>query len=123
MCDSRHSSLLYSTSANRDPPPVHMQDIRAAIRALARKPGFTIIAIFILAVGIGGNAAILSLVDRVLVRPLPYPDPDRLVIAWGYSPEVLKRTGLEKLPSSPADVMDYREKNTTLESLAWVRPD
>ena len=79
-----------------------MQDLRAAVRALVRKPGFALLAIATLALGIGGNAAIFSMIDRVLLRPLPYPRPDRLVVPWEFSAEVQQRTGFDTLPISPA---------------------
>src|SRR3989442_1615507 len=59
------------------------QDIRYALRTLRRSPGFTLVAVFALAVGIGGNTAIFSMVDAIRVRALPYRDADRLVELWG----------------------------------------
>ena len=100
-----------------------MQDIRAAIRALARRPGFAAIAIATLALGIGGNAAIFSIIDSVLLQPLPYPHADRLVMPWEYNAEVHQKIGFDTLPSSPGDVTDFRTKNTTFEGLAWIRSD
>jgi putative ABC transport system permease protein len=100
-----------------------MQDIRAAIRALLRRPGFAAIAIATLALGIGGNAAIFSIIDSVLLQPLPYPRADRLVMPWEYNAEVQQKIGFETLPSSPGDVTDFRTKNTTFEGLAWIRSD
>jgi hypothetical protein len=100
-----------------------MQDIRAAIRALARRPGFAAIAIATLALGIGGNAAIFSIIDTVLLQPLPYPRADRLVMPWEYNAEVHQKIGFDTLPSSPGDVTDFRTKNTTFEGLAWIRSD
>ena len=100
-----------------------MQDVRFALRALARRPGFAALAIVTLALGIGANAAIFSVADVVLLRPLPYKDPDRLVVPWGYSAEVQQRVGFDRLPSSPGDVTDFRTRNRTFSQLGWVRSE
>jgi ABC-type antimicrobial peptide transport system permease subunit len=63
-----------------------LTDLRHATRALLRSPGFTATAVVTLAVGIGGSAAIFTLVNRVVLNPLPFRDADRLVLLWGSKP-------------------------------------
>ena len=63
-----------------------LKDVRHALRALAAAPAFTVAAILSLAIGIGANTAIFSIVDGLLLRPLPYQDAERLVILWNRSP-------------------------------------
>ncbi len=100
-----------------------MHDIKIAFRALARRPGFTLIALVTLAVGIGANAAIFSVVNAALLRSLPYPDPDRLVMPWEFSAEVQQRVGFDRLPASPGDVTDFITRSTSFENLASMRAD
>jgi putative ABC transport system permease protein len=100
-----------------------MQDLRAAVRAVTRRPGFAAVAVATLALGIGGNAAIFSVIDTVLLQPLPYPGADRLVMVWEYSAEVQQKTGFDRLPSSPGDVSDFRARNRSFDGLVWVRND
>ena len=83
-----------------------LHDLRFALRGLARRPGFTIAVVATLALGIGANAAIFSVVNAVLLRPLPYADPDRLVMVWGRYPD-FGRTG-----TSLPDFTDWRDGTT-----------
>jgi putative ABC transport system permease protein len=98
-----------------------MHDIKTALRALARRPGFTLVALVTLAVGIGANAAIFSVVDAALLRSLPFPDADRLVMPWEFSAEVQQRAGFDRLPASPADVTDFITRSTSFEHLSSMR--
>jgi putative ABC transport system permease protein len=102
---------------------LHMQDLKIALRSLVRRPGFTLIALVTLALGIGANAAIISVVNSVLLRQLPFADPDRLVMPWEYSAEIQQRIGFDRLPASPGDVTDFVTRNTTFEDLASVRAE
>jgi putative ABC transport system permease protein len=90
-----------------------IKDIRYGFRSLLKRPGFTAIALIALALGIGANTAIFSLVNAVVLRPLPFPEPDRLVWAWGNI-----RSGGNRASISPLDYLDYREQNKTFENLA-----
>ena len=91
------------------------QDLRHAARGLARSPGFTALALATLAIGIGANAAIFSVVDAVLLRPLPYASADRLVQVGDLTPDGrANNVGYETFE-------DLRDRNTTFESIAAVR--
>src|SRR2546423_13232963 len=90
-----------------------IKDIRYGLRSLLKRPGFTAIALIALALGIGANTAIFSLVNAVILRPLPFPEPDRLV--WVY---VNIRNGGNRASVAPADFLDYRSQNKTFEQLA-----
>ena len=94
------------------------QDFRFAFRMLLKQPGFTIITTLTLALGIGANTAIFSIVNAVLLRPLPYPEPDRvLFIAEGDKTNPGQGTFSVSLP----DYLDWRRDNTIFENLALSR--
>src|SRR4029450_5629455 len=91
------------------------RDIRYGLRALRRSPAFTLTAILVLALGIGANVAIYSLVYSVFVRGLPYPDSDRLVMLIG---NVQRATGVERRGGSYPDFLDWRAQSTAVEQMA-----
>jgi putative ABC transport system permease protein len=90
-----------------------LRDIRYGVRGLLKRPGFTAIALIALALGIGANTAIFSLVNAVLLRPLPFAEPDKLVWVFGNI-----RNGANRASVSPLDFLDYRKQNTAFEEFA-----
>src|SRR6266705_174475 len=98
-------NLKSQPSAARARPTFDMGDIRYAIRSLRKQPVFTSIAVLTLTLGIGANTAIFSLLYRVLLRPLPYRDADRLVFVWNTYP-------LMGLPQASVSIPDYIDRRT-----------
>ena len=88
-----------------------MQDIRYALRTLRKQPIFTLVAILTLTLGIGANTAIFSLVYQILLRPLPYPDAERLVFIWNSYPLM----GLEQAAVSIPDYLDRKTQAPAIE--------
>lgn len=91
------------------------KDLRYGLRMLLKNPGFTAVTVLTLALGIGANTAIFSVVNAVLLRPLPYEEPDRLVTLWERSP----RRGLERALVSPPNYMEWREQNRVFENMTF----
>jgi hypothetical protein len=89
-------------------------DFKYALRMLAKSPGFTVIAILTLALGIGANSAIFSVIDAVLLHPLPFPKPNQLVAIWSR----VANSNLEKETESIPDYVDLRDQSQTLSALA-----
>ena len=90
-----------------------MTDLRFAIRTLRKHPGFAIAAVLALAVGIGANSAMFSIVESVLLRPLPFPHADRLVNLWESN---LKRN-IPRMVVAPANYFDWRKQNQVFSQL------
>src|SRR5918911_693416 len=90
------------------------QDLRYGVRILLKQPGFTLVAVLTLALGIGANTAIFSLVNSILLRPLPFREPDRVVRLVQASPKL----GLASWGVSQADFAAYREQNRSFETIA-----
>jgi putative ABC transport system permease protein len=93
-----------------------VRDVRYAVRTLARSPGFTLAALLALALGIGANTAVFSVVNAVLLRPLPYADPDRLVTIFTSRPHS------ERGNASVAEFLDWRAASRSFETLDAVDP-
>ncbi len=89
--------------------PIEFQDLRFALRTLRRSPGFTAVAILTLALGIGANTAIFSIVNGVMLRPLPYPEPERLVRVWEHN------DSFGRLQAAWPNFVDWRAQNESFE--------
>jgi predicted permease len=89
-----------------------IQDVRYSLRSLRQSPGFAIVTILTLAVGIGANSAIFSVMNGILLKPLPYPEAKQLYRIFEHS------KAYPRFPVSPADFLDYRKRNHVFESIA-----
>ena len=92
--------------------------LRLAVRQLRMHPGFAAVTVLVLALGVGASTTVFTVVDSVLLRPLPYQDPERLVTLW----DVNARRGLDHQTLSPVNFMDYRELEEFEGAAAWWRP-
>jgi predicted permease len=104
--ESRRSNLLAD----------FLQDLRYAARILWKNPGFTAVAVIALALGIGANTAIFSVVNTVLLRPLPYKDPEQLVMVW----EDNSRQGYPRDTPTAANYVDWRDQNSVFSGMAAI---
>ncbi len=94
-----------------------LKDIRYGIRSLLKRPGLAIIAIVTLAIGIGSNSAIFSVVNSLLIKPLPFPDLDRIVAIW----EKMPSRSVARNEVSMANYLDWRAQNQTFEQMGLYR--
>src|SRR5437764_6692693 len=90
------------------------QDLRYGLRTLLKNPGFTIVAVIALALGIGANSAIFSVVNAVLLRPLPFKNPEQLVMVW----ENATHLGFPKNTPPPANFLDWQKQNGVFTGMA-----
>ncbi len=96
-----------------------LQDIRFGVRMLGKNRAFTFVALLTLALGIGANVAIFSVVNAVLLRPLPFKEPGRLVMVWERRPN----SGTANLPISAHEFVAWKERAHSFESLTLIQPD
>src|SRR3954468_16372927 len=114
LSDERAARRSRLTTHLGGPMDAIVQDLRYAARSLRRQPAFALLAIATLALGIGANTAIFSAVNAVLLRPLPYRDPDRIVTVW----EKRQAEGVNDNVVSPADFLDWARMNQGFEAVA-----
>jgi putative ABC transport system permease protein len=95
-----------------------LQDVRYACRGLRRSPGFAAVAVITLALGVGANTAIFSVVDAVLLRPAPVKDLDRLVMLW----ETDRQSGTTREPASVPDFLDFRARAKSVDEVGGLVP-
>jgi putative ABC transport system permease protein len=124
-------NLFWRTSASYTPNVVRIgsitgwiealgQDLRYAARGMSKRPAFTLVAVLTLAIGIGGTTTILTAINALLLRPLPYPEQDRLVALSNHYPRFPRARG----PVSSTDVAHWRADNHVFEQIEFVsRPD
>ncbi len=93
------------------------RDVRTGLRSLVHSPIFTVATVLSLALGIGANTAIFSIVNGLLLRPLPYPEPEQIVHVW-HTPPQQSFPGLDKFSVSPANYLDWKAQSSAFEQMA-----
>src|SRR6476620_5763541 len=94
-----------------------LQDLRLAARTLRKIPGSTLVIVLSLAIGIGANTAVFSVINALLLRPLPYPQPERLAAIWLHSPGI----GIFRDWPSPGQFIDLRTENHSFDEMALAQ--
>ena len=119
ICTGRSGRFPHPVPACGQPRPARLlesalQDLRYAARSLRKSPGFAAVAVLTLALGVGVNTAIFSVINAVMLRPLPYGDPDRLIRIFDSNPE----RGWPEFTVSHPNYLDWREQTTSWAALA-----
>src|SRR5688572_21022247 len=112
MNESKHTA---NHAPSAGPVESLLQDIRYALRTLRRSPGFTLVAVLILALGIGANTSIFSVISAVLLRPLPFPDPDRLVVVFED-----RSGGSARLMPNQVDYVEWQRRSDSFDGIAAI---
>jgi putative ABC transport system permease protein len=112
--NSRRGPPVPSTRSVQEMIADLLQDLRYGARSMLSRPAFTAVAVLTLAVGIGTNTAIFGVVDGALLRPLPYREPDRLLMLW----QAKLQWGLTQLPTSLPQLLDWRQRGGPFEEMA-----
>ena len=101
-----------------------LRDLRIGVRALRHAPLFTAAAVATLALGIGANTAVFSVLDAVLLKPLPFPDSDRIVMLWEHPPKTIVTASLgtrnQQNPASPSNFLAWRDRTHSFEAMAAI---
>src|SRR5260370_32274569 len=93
-----------------------VQDLRSGVRMLSKSPAFTVVIVLTLALSIGANSAIFSVIDGVLLKPLPYPQAERIARVF------YRSTSYAKFPVSPWDFLDFRGRNHSFDTFSIDTP-